>query len=333
MSLTEKPLVSIIIPTFNRRDYCKLAIESALGQTWQPKEVIVVDDGSSDGTLDLLREMSRTLPEKDFRFLSQTNRGQHAARNEGLKVANGELIRFLDSDDTLEPNALEEQIVELRATGADLCICAKRYMSPEGRKWNVNYKPLRGIVVDPISDFFNLKLRPTTSLWLFRASLFQSHTWDESLVTRGDTDLVGRMIIDGALVCGAPSAIYNQRYHSSTRENQKQFQPEVLEGTLRFNQRHLSLMRANKVSWGARRALSRSLSRTALRAWDSDRGLAIAFSRLARRAFPFPELVLVKTYPAARVTRIAAYTFWLIGGVRLCGPLWYWWRRAKSNQH
>jgi glycosyltransferase involved in cell wall biosynthesis len=98
------PLVSVVVPAYNRRAYVCDAVDSALRQLGVDLEVIVVDDGSTDGTWDLLREAY----EDDGRvfLVRQTNRGVAAARNEGIKRATGHLVVFLDSDDLLMPDAL-----------------------------------------------------------------------------------------------------------------------------------------------------------------------------------------------------------------------------------
>lgn len=94
--------VSVIIPTFNRAALVTQAIDSALSQTRVPEEVIVVDDGSTDETPDLLAQYGRSI-----RVIRQVNRGRSAARNAGLQHSTGDLIVFLDSDDLLTPTSIE----------------------------------------------------------------------------------------------------------------------------------------------------------------------------------------------------------------------------------
>ena len=99
------PKVSVIIPVYNREESVGYAIESVLGQTYSDYEIIVIDDGSTDGTDQVLRAFGERA-----QVLSQTNRGPYAARNLGLKHASGEYIAFLDSDDTWLPQRLEKQV-------------------------------------------------------------------------------------------------------------------------------------------------------------------------------------------------------------------------------
>ena len=97
------PLVSIIIPTYNRRRFVADAIDSGLAQTHGNCEIIVVDDGSGDGTEGLLRERYG----ERIRLIRQANQGPGIARNRGLEAARGQFIHFLDADDQLHEQKIE----------------------------------------------------------------------------------------------------------------------------------------------------------------------------------------------------------------------------------
>ncbi len=103
--------VSVIIPAYNAERYIADAIESALGQTLPPYEIIVVDDGSTDGTADVVRRYGEPV-----RLLLQRNRGPAAARNRGLMEARGEFVAFLDADDVWTRRNLELQVAALTAS-------------------------------------------------------------------------------------------------------------------------------------------------------------------------------------------------------------------------
>jgi len=92
----QKPFFSVIIPTYNRRNYLKIAIESILAQDFKSYELIIVDDGSKDGTDAYLKQLGY---DKYCRYVYQENKGPAAARNSGIRKAKGEYICFLDSDD------------------------------------------------------------------------------------------------------------------------------------------------------------------------------------------------------------------------------------------
>jgi hypothetical protein len=100
------PQVSVIIPTYNRGALIGQAIDSLLGQTRVPDEIIVIDGGSTDRTPEVLARYDRPVQA----ILQPTNQGRSAARNMGLQTARGELIAFLDSDDWLPPESIERRV-------------------------------------------------------------------------------------------------------------------------------------------------------------------------------------------------------------------------------
>ncbi len=111
----EGPAVSIVIPTYNRREWLAGALDSVLEQDYANLEALVVDDGSDDGTAELLRDYSRRWPERRFRHLSQPNAGQARAINHGNRVARGEILGYLSDDDLLLPGAVTRLAAELIA--------------------------------------------------------------------------------------------------------------------------------------------------------------------------------------------------------------------------
>src|SRR6266850_864483 len=101
-------LVSILIPVYNAEAFVAEAIQSALDQTWPAKEIIAVDDGSTDRSAEVLKSFAPRI-----RTIEQENRGASAARNRALSEAQGEFIQFLDADDLLAPDKIEIQINRL----------------------------------------------------------------------------------------------------------------------------------------------------------------------------------------------------------------------------
>jgi glycosyltransferase involved in cell wall biosynthesis len=121
--MPDAPLVSVIIPTFNRAAILAQTLRDTARQTWRPLELVVVNDGSRDDTDSVL---ARIRPDMEAagvipRFLHQANAGVAAARNLGLREAAGDYIAFLDDDDRWEPAKLEKQLAALLAAGADAC--------------------------------------------------------------------------------------------------------------------------------------------------------------------------------------------------------------------
>jgi glycosyltransferase involved in cell wall biosynthesis len=142
-----KPAVSIFLPTFNSRRYIRGAIESVLGQTYPNFELIVVDDGSEDSTLEIISAFNDP---RIFLVRHLKNLGISAARNTALSVARGEWFALLDSDDRWTPGRLERLLQIAREAGEDYFIADDLLLSFEtsgglqawGRNFKINYKIL-----------------------------------------------------------------------------------------------------------------------------------------------------------------------------------------------
>ncbi len=116
-----KPVVSLIVPCYNAAPWLAETLESALAQTLQPCEIIVVDDGSTDGSLAVARHFEPC----GVHVITQANAGAATARNTGLQHATGDYVQFLDADDLLDADKLEQQVRLLRAHGDDgIATCA-----------------------------------------------------------------------------------------------------------------------------------------------------------------------------------------------------------------
>ncbi len=112
-------LISVIIPTYNRAILIKRSAESVLNQTYKNLELIIVDDGSTDNT----KEVVDSLKDNRIVYIKQENQGAGAARNKGIDIAKGEYIAFQDSDDVWHLDKLEKQINVLKQNNADIVFC------------------------------------------------------------------------------------------------------------------------------------------------------------------------------------------------------------------
>jgi glycosyltransferase involved in cell wall biosynthesis len=123
------PLVSVVIPAFNSADFIGRTLASVFAQTWQPLEVIVVDDGSTDGTAGVVQGTSA-------RLIRQENQGPPAARNRGVCESRGDFIAFLDSDDVWMPQKMARQMAFLQAhPKAGFVVCRMTARVVPGAKW------------------------------------------------------------------------------------------------------------------------------------------------------------------------------------------------------
>lgn len=120
----DRPRLSVIVPAYNVQGYLVGCLDSVAGQSFEPFEIIVIDDGSTDGTASVANEFART--HRSVRVISTTNHGLGAARNRGVAESTGELIAFADSDDTVLPGAYRHLTAALTESGSDFVVGSMR---------------------------------------------------------------------------------------------------------------------------------------------------------------------------------------------------------------
>ena len=128
----KNPLVSVIIPTYNRKHLLKEALGSVFSQTYKNLQVIVVDDGSTDNTQDIISDFK----DKRITYIKQGHRGASSARNKGIENAKGEYTAFLDSDDRWLPTKIEKQMDVFKNSKVNpgVVYCGIEYMDENGKK-------------------------------------------------------------------------------------------------------------------------------------------------------------------------------------------------------
>ncbi len=160
------PLVSIVIPCFNAGKTIADAIQSALQQEYQDFEIIVIDDGSTDDSLEVIRSFGQQI-----RWESGPNRGGNVARNRGIELARGELIQFLDADDILYPNRLATMVPAARAEGPGVLVASGWDLLSEDQV-TLQSRPLKYTGDDPLIWLLDHDLQ--TSAPLHWKSVLQS---------------------------------------------------------------------------------------------------------------------------------------------------------------
>jgi len=185
--MSARHLVSIVVPCFNAEATVGAAIQSCLAQTHRPIEIIVVDDGSTDGSRAVIEEYAHRFPAM-VRCVSRTHKGPAAARNIGASLARGAYVQWLDADDLLEPDKIRPQAAFLDGTlGIDVVFGDwKRRVRSE--RWNA--------VVDQRCTFQSndFLLAYVSGEWvalhafLMRRSLVKRYRWDERLQALEDHD-------------------------------------------------------------------------------------------------------------------------------------------------
>jgi CDP-glycerol glycerophosphotransferase len=169
------PTLSVVVPVYNVREWVGAALQSVLDQSLTDLEVIVVDDGSTDGSIDVVRRYAESDPR--IKILSRENAGLGAARNAGADVATGRFLAFIDSDDLVLPGAYEAMVGQLQRSGSDFCTAAfargdeREQVQPNWvSTWMGETRQLRTIAQDPW-----LLLDITAWNKVFRRSFWRRH--------------------------------------------------------------------------------------------------------------------------------------------------------------
>jgi glycosyltransferase involved in cell wall biosynthesis len=200
----------VVIPAYNAERFLRPAVESVLGQTFDDLELVVVDDGSSDGTL----QVAQSIADPRVTVLPLTNGGPARARNAGSRVRSSEFVAFLDADDLWDSEKLEAQVAYLEAHPYDVGVgCFMRYVSASGRTLGrtgqvVGKPELLLIARGELSPF------PTSSLVVRRGAFDALGGFDESFRHAGaeDIELYARLARRGGLGC-VPKVLGSYRIH------------------------------------------------------------------------------------------------------------------------
>jgi glycosyltransferase involved in cell wall biosynthesis len=195
---SQKPLVSVVIPVFNAEETIVEALESVSCQTYSPIELVVVDDGSTDNTTEVINNYHqwhlKNCQEKtpiEFRYIHQENGGPSKARNTGIMASNGEYIAFLDADDLWTGDKLEKQLrIFSREPSVDIVftdVKISRLRNNQIEEFTVFHKKKLStdffghefIVVDPFEKLMKLNFMPTPSVVARRACFDNGRLFNE----------------------------------------------------------------------------------------------------------------------------------------------------------
>lgn len=184
--------VSVIIPVFNGAQYVCGAIESVLGQTYRQVEIIVIDDGSTDGTKHVLEPYIR---EGKIKYIFQDNRGLSAARNAGIKAASGKYLKFLDCDDFLYPKQVQLQVEHLANTQGVISVTDHKLAFYNGREIDSHIDLEKW---DPLARLIIRNFTPVHSILAETDLVAKAGGFDEELTALEDADLWLRLLLRGA---------------------------------------------------------------------------------------------------------------------------------------
>lgn len=197
------PLVSVIIPSYNVQEYIKNAISSVLSQTFQDFEILIVNDGSTDNTLGVIK---KNFFDSRIKVISQENQGLAGARNSGIKNAKGKFIALLDADDEWLPQKLEIQIKQTKNNPTISVFSTNAYNVDGSKIVGIRYDRKKifenkTIFSGVVKKYFKNKCRYSfhmPSSMLIRKSLFDKHgLYDSNLKQGEDSDLIIRWALHG----------------------------------------------------------------------------------------------------------------------------------------
>lgn len=129
-----QPLISVIVPVYNGERYLKNCIESIETQSYEPLEIIVINDGSTDGTAEVCEKLAQSY--ENLSFITTEDLGVSASRNHGITLAKGELLTFVDADDRIHPQMLQRLYGAMERTGSDIAGCRFTIWNTE-REWEI----------------------------------------------------------------------------------------------------------------------------------------------------------------------------------------------------
>ncbi len=233
--MVEGFLVSVIIPTYNYAHFISEALESVRAQTYRNLEIIVVDDGSTDET----RQVVARFPEA--RYLHQNNQGIAAARNTGMRASRGDYLVFLDADDRLLPSALEAGVNSLIEHPA--CV----FVSGHQEMISIDNRPLPTPPIvcfnqDNYRAFLNYNYICTVGQVMFRRSLFAAEPGFDSRVPGcDDAELYMRISKDYPIYCH-DQVVVQHRVHGANTSGNKAM---MLQSMSRIYHRHLEHVEGN----------------------------------------------------------------------------------------
>ncbi len=204
-------LVSILVPCYNAQRWLAATLESALGQTWPRCEIIVVDDGSRDGSLALARQFES----RGVKVIAQANAGAAAARNTALRAARGDYLQFLDADDLIAPDKITRQMQRL-AGGPPGAIASSAWARFQLDPLEADFRPEPAwrdfpVAVDFLRLHFNEGWMMFPAAWLVPRSVAEAAgPWDTRLSLNDDGEYFCRVIVAASaiLFCGDARSFY-----------------------------------------------------------------------------------------------------------------------------
>ena len=205
--------VSVVMPCFNGEHYLAAAIDSVMEQSHLDTELVVVDDGSTDNSVEIVRQQMATHPGR-IQLLEQPNRGPYPARNFGLAATKGEFVGFLDADDYWDADCISKLLQALQSTGAPLAYCGWQNVGKEG-SGGEPYVPPDYAAADPVTHFLRGCPWPIHAALLRRTLVDEVGGFSERYFTSLDYDFWLRILGATHRLVLVPEVLAYYRWHSS----------------------------------------------------------------------------------------------------------------------
>lgn len=233
----QNPLVSIIVPTYNRANRLGETLNSVVSQTYRHWECIIVDDGSTDDTLSFLA--SETTKEPRIKYYKRPEnrlKGANACRNFGFEQSKGEYILFLDSDDVLASHCLENRLKSMIENSVDFVIAnTSSFVNKTFLESVVNIDPLSETKENYLLLFLSYQLPWTIMSPLWKRQVVETISFDESLKRFQDVDFHIRVLLNGSFRFKRLKEIDNYyRWSGKTKQNNAEFNKAVADSFLQL---------------------------------------------------------------------------------------------------
>ncbi len=243
----KQPLISIIIPTYNRAHLIGETLDSVLAQIYPNWECIIVDDGSSDNTAILIADYIK----KDNRFQYHQRpvdriKGANACRNYGFEVSKGEYVKWFDSDDVMLPNLLEKQILSFNKD-VDVSVCKLTFYDFDR---GISIKENRIFSTYLIEDYFTGKISFYISGPLWKRSFLkkQANLFDVLITNLDDWDFNLRMLYQEPSIVYVDEALIQYRIHGDSLSQEiNKLNFNEIQSEFRAREKHLKLLKINKL--------------------------------------------------------------------------------------
>jgi len=208
-------LISVVMPCHNAAPYVEEAVNSVLGQSYSRVELVVVDDGSTDGSTEILQQLASANPER-ITLIYQNRSGPFAARNAALARANGNYIAFLDADDAWHPDALRLMHDALETVPADVAYCAWQDIGVAATDPSPQIPPIFD-ASEAASHFLEHAPWPINSALIRRHLVDELRGFSERAPTAMDFDLWLRMLARQPRLVRVPEVLAFHRAHATSR--------------------------------------------------------------------------------------------------------------------